>query len=1099
MPERASVRTPAARSAAVTQKAPSAETKTATSRRAGTPAPSGPPVLRLVTAARSGESRVSDGSLDELLASPGPGEPLSEPIRRRLESSLRVDLSPVRVHGDKRARAVVDGMHARAFTLGRRIFLGTGEQPTDLRLMAHEVAHVVQQQSAPSVQKSGGGTPDALEHEAHQVAAAVVSGQRASVVGRTSPRPQYSLGDWVKSKVSAVGSAVSAVVDVVGDIAGAALNFIKDRAHNIPGYDLVGFILGRDPITQQPVPRNAVNLIKAVMGLWPAGSLIFDALQAHGIINKVGAWLDPQLSTLKSIVGGIRKALDEFIATLGVKDLANLGGAWDRAKRIFSEPIDRAGQFVKGLVGDVLGFIRDAILLPIAKLAEGTPSYDLLKAVLGKDPITGKPVPQDAAALIGGFMKLIGEEEIFENMKKANAVPRAVAWFNKALAELKAFVKEIPPTFIGALKSLEITDMILVPRAFIKLAKVFGGFVVRFVSWAGGTIWNLLEIIFDVVSPGALDYIKRTGAALNSILKNPLPFVGNLVKAAKLGFQHFADHFAEHLKAGLIDWLLGSLPGVYIPKAFELREIVKFVFSVLGLTWQNVRVKLVKVLTEPVVAAMEIGAKIVVTLVKDGPAAAWEEIKGELTNLKDMVIKGIISFVVDTVVKKAVPKLIAMFIPGAGFISAILSIYETVMVFVNKIKTIAQVVKGFIDSIVNIANGVIDAAAERVESTLAKLLSLAISFLAGFLSLGNIADKIMGVIKKLQDVVDKGLNKLIDVLVTMGKKLFGAVKAGVKKLLQWWKKEVPLDAGGEKHTLKFDGGGASASLAVYTTKKPVTEFVKDFLSIKGTADQIQQANALDAKITATQKKLVEAEAKKDDAAVDTLSKQLDDHLLKLGAVLEKLMKSGEDEGSEKNPVQIDYPKRRASAYPDIFVGPLSSDWIPQTTLKKLTGTPAKNRTALRNENLTGLTDAQIDKWDGQVRVFKATKQNQSLPLPGEPVGLDPQFAELAPGKVIVHDKKFGTGGGGKINALFRPYGYRPSKDGNDGDHVLERQLGGPDKIANLWPLPASENRSSGSTLNTMKLKFANKEMTVIQARAARKKDSLFLLIRSVKG
>ena len=995
MPERASVRTPAARSAAVTQKAPSAETKT-TSRRAGTPAPSGPPVLRLVTAARSGESRVSDGSLEELLASPGPGEPLSEPIRRRLESSLRVDLSPVRVHGDKRARAVVDGMHARAFTLGRRIFLGTGEQPTDLRLMAHEVAHVVQQQSAPSVQKSGGGTPDALEHEAHQVSAAVVSGQRASVVGRTSPRPQYSLGDWVKSKVSAVGSAVSAVVDVVGDIAGAALNFIKDRAHNIPGYDMVGFILGRDPITQQPVPRNAVNLIKAVMGLWPAGSLIFDALQAHGIINKVGAWLDPQLSTLKSIVGGIRKALDEFIATLGVKDLANLGGAWDRAKRIFSEPIDRAGQFVKGLVGDVLGFIRDAILLPIAKLAEGTPSYDLLKAVLGKDPITGKPVPQDAAALIGGFMKLIGEEEIFENMKKANAVPRAVAWFNKALAELKAFVKEIPPTFIGALKSLEIADMILVPRAFIKLAKVFGGFVVRFVSWAGGTIWNLLEIIFDVVSPGALDYIKRTGAALNSILKNPLPFVGNLVKAAKLGFQHFADHFAEHLKAGLIDWLLGSLPGVYIPKAFELREIVKFVFSVLGLTWQNVRVKLVKVLTEPVVAAMEIGAKIVVTLVKDGPAAAWEEIKGELTNLKDMVIKGIISFVVDTVVKKAVPKLIAMFIPGAGFISAILSIYETVMVFVNKIKTIAQVVKGFIDSIVNIANGVIDAAAERVESTLAKLLSLAISFLAGFLSLGNIADKIMGVIKKLQDVVDKGLNKLIDVLATLGKKLFSKV-VGKKDERTEEQKKVDLDkAMKEAEELRAKPGMTEE------------EVVAGLPPIKKKYKMASLALIVDAK----------------DPTKETVHFEGEINPKKKGSTGTLPIDPGD---TDKNPIDIAWVKPRVKDYPPIE--------IVQANKKVIV------------EPLKGITVGGI--------TIGVTF--------GEALEIKPNGIIKAAAPVT------GNGNKDKMNRVLNASGYDRDKgkgSPRDTDHVIEKQIGGPDDYRNLWPLNESINRSSGGKVRS---------------------------------
>ena len=115
-------------------------------------------------------------------------------------------------------------------------------------------------------------------------------------------------------------------------------------------------------------------------------------------------------------------------------------------------------------------------------------------------------------------------------------------------------------------------DIILLPRAFMKVAAVFGDFIGNFVSWAGTAIWNLLEIIFDVVSPGAFGYIKKTGAALKSILKNPLPFVGNLVKAAKLGFQNFADNFGTHLKAGLIDWLTGSLPGVYIPKALHARR-----------------------------------------------------------------------------------------------------------------------------------------------------------------------------------------------------------------------------------------------------------------------------------------------------------------------------------------------------------------------------------------------------------------------------------------------------------------------------------------------------------------------------------------------
>jgi hypothetical protein len=265
--------------------------------------------------------------------------------------------------------------------------------------------------------------------------------------------------------------------------------------------------------------------------------------------------------------------------------------------------------------------------------------------------------------------------------------------------------------------------------------------------------------------------VQRTGAALKSILKNPLPFVGNLVRAAKLGFTNFAGRFLTHLKAGLIEWLTGSLPGIYIPKAFTLAEIVKFVFSVLGLTWANIRQKLVKATSETVVSAMEKGFDIVVTLVTQGPAAAWDKIKEQLANLKDMVIGGITDLVVDAVVKKAVPKLIAMFIPGAGFISAIISIYDTVMTFVQKISKIIQVVNAFITSIVQIAAGNIGAAAAKVESILAGLLSLAISFLAGFAGLGNVASKIMGVIGKIRAPIDKALDFLVNWIVTLAKKL----------------------------------------------------------------------------------------------------------------------------------------------------------------------------------------------------------------------------------------------------------------------------------------------------------------------------------------
>ncbi len=630
------------------------------------------------------------------------GAPLPSGVRGFMEPRFNANFGNVRIHTGEAAAQQSAMLSAHAFTVGEHIFFGRNqyqpESASGRELIAHELTHTIQQGGA--VQRSADSTIALREPVMIQ---------------------RFGISD--------------------------ALDWIADKLNYIPGFRLLTIVLGVNPVTMTAVDRSATNLLRALLELIPvAGPLIAQALDAYGILPKVGAWFETQVHMLGLVGGAIKGALNKFLDSLSWRDILSLGDVWERGKAIFTEPIDRLINFGKSLVSDILKFIRDAILLPLARLAEGTRGYDLLKAVLGQDPITGEVVPRTPDALIGGFMKLIGQEEIWENIKKSNAIPRAWAWFQAALGSLMAFLRQIPAMFINALKSLEIADLVLPWKAFAKVVGVFGDFVGHVISWAGGAVWNLLEIIFDVVSPGALQYIKKTGAALKSILRNPLPFLGNLIRAAKLGFQNFANNFLDHLKAGLFDWLTGSLPGVYIPKAFSLVEIGKFAFSVLGISWANIRAKLVQAVGETAVKTMEAGFDIVVALVRDGPAAAWDKIKEQLTNLKDMVIGGLTDLVVDAVVKKAIPKLLSMFIPGAGFISAILSIYDTIMVFVAKLRQIAAVVKGFVDSIVSIAEGKVDAAAERVESSLAGILTLAINFLAGFAGIGKVADKIMGVI-----------------------------------------------------------------------------------------------------------------------------------------------------------------------------------------------------------------------------------------------------------------------------------------------------------------------------------------------------------------
>ena len=86
-------------------------------------------------------------------ATRGPGAPLPGGLRQRFESRFGHDFSDVRVHTGATAQSAARGVHARAYTLGSDIVFDAGEYdprgPRGQRLLAHELAHVVQQRAAP--------------------------------------------------------------------------------------------------------------------------------------------------------------------------------------------------------------------------------------------------------------------------------------------------------------------------------------------------------------------------------------------------------------------------------------------------------------------------------------------------------------------------------------------------------------------------------------------------------------------------------------------------------------------------------------------------------------------------------------------------------------------------------------------------------------------------------------------------------------------------------------------------------------------------------------------------------------------------------------
>ena len=113
-----------------------------------------------------------------------PGEPLDGGTRAYMEGRFGHDFGQVRVHADSSAADSAHSVDALAYTVGHDVVFAAGQYAPNgsagRRLLAHELAHVVQQSgNGVSVQRriEIGAANDPAEVEADRMAAQVISGE----------------------------------------------------------------------------------------------------------------------------------------------------------------------------------------------------------------------------------------------------------------------------------------------------------------------------------------------------------------------------------------------------------------------------------------------------------------------------------------------------------------------------------------------------------------------------------------------------------------------------------------------------------------------------------------------------------------------------------------------------------------------------------------------------------------------------------------------------------------------------------------------------------------------------------------------------------
>jgi hypothetical protein len=155
---------------------------------------------------REGAEAGSDADPEAVRSQLGSGQALDSSVQRRMQSAFGQDFAGVRVHTDRKARELSEGLNARAFTIGNDIAF-SGEEykpgtPVGDALIAHELAHVVQQGGSANggAQHKGGAAYGSLEEDADRSAVGAVAklwmgarGQLSEIGQNAMPRMRSGL------------------------------------------------------------------------------------------------------------------------------------------------------------------------------------------------------------------------------------------------------------------------------------------------------------------------------------------------------------------------------------------------------------------------------------------------------------------------------------------------------------------------------------------------------------------------------------------------------------------------------------------------------------------------------------------------------------------------------------------------------------------------------------------------------------------------------------------------------------------------------------------------------------------------------------------
>ena len=375
----------------------------------------------------------------------------------------------------------------------------------------------------------------------------------------------------------------------------------------------------------------------------------------------------------------------------------------------------------------------------------------------------GKKDVQTYVNSLSPSLRKIGKEAITEIQNKFNALEESVN--NKKDALIDTLAKKYADNVAGI--DARITELKSQNSGWInKALDVLKTSVFAIIIEIKNTLTNLLSGVID---------------AIQAIITDPIGFFRNLIAGVSQGFTNFGANIWTHLKTGFFGWLTGAMKGISLTMpedVFSLKGVFSITTQVLGLTWNGIRAIGARVIGEPVMKVLETGFEMVQIVRKEGVAGLWEHLKDQFADLKETVMDAIMDIIQNQVIQAGIKWVMGLLTPVGAFIKAAMAIIDVVKFFIQRAAQIMELVKAFTDSIKAIASGNVGAVAKEIENALGKSVPVLIGFLASLLGIGGLADKVVGVIRKIRQRIENAIVKFWTFIKGKASKLLSKVEIG---------------------------------------------------------------------------------------------------------------------------------------------------------------------------------------------------------------------------------------------------------------------------------------------------------------------------------